>query len=449
MAIKRFAGDKWSGLSTDTKPTNATTGGTFYETDTASVFVYDGTAWTQASGAALSIFQLSNVNGDPNFDAVPFWDDSAGVVVWYNAANLADFVEGSLQITESQITDLGNYALDSHTHPASDIVSGTFADARVAQSNVTQHEAALTITESQISDLGSYLLNITGESIGDLSDVAATPGAFDRVPYWNGTASQQISWFTIAAFADEIQSDLQITESQITDLGSYALDTHTHPASDIVSGTFADARIAVSNVTQHQSALTITESQISDLGDYIPSSEKGSNNGVATLDGSGKIPTSQMPALALTEVHVVADIAARNAISPVQEGDVAIVTDASADAAVDSGGATYIYDGAAWQLLKDPTDVSLTAPAANRIPYGDGAGDLASEAALEYDPATNQLQITGSIRLDEGGTISTPARGEATFYTETEVISTDTVTRVMMRLSNGDDVIFASFIEPT
>ena len=41
---------------------------------------------------------------------------------------------------------------------------------------------------------------------------------------------------------------------------------------DIQSGTFADSRIAVSNVTQHQSALSITESQISDLDSYITAS---------------------------------------------------------------------------------------------------------------------------------------------------------------------------------
>lgn len=48
----------------------------------------------------------------------------------------------------------------SHTHAASDITSGTFDDARIAQSNVTQHQAALSITESQISDFGSYIGNL-------------------------------------------------------------------------------------------------------------------------------------------------------------------------------------------------------------------------------------------------------------------------------------------------
>ncbi len=69
----------------------------------------------------------------------------------------------------------------AHTHDAADIVSGTLADARIAQSNVTQHQAALALAASQIT-----------------------------------------------------------------------------------SGTFVDARIAASNVTQHQAALSILESQIAD-----------------------------------------------------------------------------------------------------------------------------------------------------------------------------------------
>jgi len=73
----------------------------------------------------------------------------------------------------------------------------------------------------------------------------------------------------------------------------------------------------------------------------LNSSLKGSANGLAELDGSGKIPSSQIPALALVDVHVVANNAARDALS-VQEGDVAIVQDT---------GKSWIYDGSAWQEL--------------------------------------------------------------------------------------------------
>ncbi|NDD55217.1 hypothetical protein EBZ39_15365, partial [bacterium] len=68
---------------------------------------------------------------------------------------------------------------------------------------------------------------------------------------------------------------------------------------------------------------------------------KGVANGLAELDGSGRIPSAQLPAIALTDVHVVANNAARDALS-VEEGDVAIVS---------GDGKSYIYDGSAWQEL--------------------------------------------------------------------------------------------------
>lgn len=61
----------------------------------------------------------------------------------------------SLPLAESNVTnlvsDLASKASTSHTHAASDIISGTFADARIAQSNVTQHQAALSIASSQVT----------------------------------------------------------------------------------------------------------------------------------------------------------------------------------------------------------------------------------------------------------------------------------------------------------
>jgi len=51
---------------------------------------------------------------------------------------------------------------------AADILSGTFADGRISQTSVTQHQAALTITESQISDLShvvDFVSNVATSTI--------------------------------------------------------------------------------------------------------------------------------------------------------------------------------------------------------------------------------------------------------------------------------------------
>jgi hypothetical protein len=73
----------------------------------------------------------------------------------------------------------------------------------------------------------------------------------------------------------------------------------------------------------------------------VPLSQKGVADGVATLDNTGKIPSTQIPATAITSVTVVQTIAERDALSP-GEGDFCVVTDTSE---------TFIYDGAAWVEL--------------------------------------------------------------------------------------------------
>lgn len=93
----------------------------------------------------------------------------------------------------------------------------------------------------------------------------------------------------------------------------------------------------------------------------VQQDQLGVANGVATLNALGKLTASQVPAIAVTETFVVADIAARDALvigsadGEVQTGDISVVLDASADPDVDEGPASYIYTGAAWQQLLTPT----------------------------------------------------------------------------------------------
>ena len=80
------------------------------------------------------------------------------------------------------------------------------------------------------------------------------------------------------------------------------------------------------------------------------SKDVGTSSGqVPVLDVNGKLPESTLPALSITEVYVVANTAARNALS-VQTGDVAIQTDVNI---------SYIYDGSAWQELKAQAAASV------------------------------------------------------------------------------------------
>lgn len=108
-------------------------------------------------------------------------------------------------------------------------------------------------------------------------------------------------------------------------------------------------------------------------------------NGVAALDAGGKISVAQIPAIAVPSVSVVADAAARLALT-VQEGDEAIQLD---------DGSNWIYDGTTWQLRPS------------------GSGDLAGPGSStdngipRFDGTTGKVLQSGQIVEDDSGNVTT------------------------------------------
>jgi hypothetical protein len=88
----------------------------------------------------------------------------------------------------------------------------------------------------------------------------ATAGQAKAVVQFAGTGSSGV-----AARSDHLHDD------------RYAQLGHAHAADDITSGTFADARIAASNVTQHQAVLALSASQVG-----------GANDAARTFGSSGQ-----------------------------------------------------------------------------------------------------------------------------------------------------------------
>jgi hypothetical protein len=87
---------------------------------------------------------------------------------------------------------------------------------------------------------------------------------------------------------------------------------------------------------------------------YILASQKGANSGVATLNSSGKIPNSQIPAIAITDTFVVASEVAMLALSTAETGDVAVRTDLNKCFILQGTDPATLGD---WVELLTPTDV--------------------------------------------------------------------------------------------
>jgi hypothetical protein len=128
--------------------------------------------------------------------------------------------------------------------------------------------------------------------------------------------------------------------------GVATLDTNgTIPDTQIPAAIARDSEVttAINNLS---STLTTSIGNVAtDLStNYVPNTAKGTANGVATLGSDGKLTAGQIPAISIVDTHVVASLAAQNALT-VQKGDFVIRTDE---------GKSYIYDGTAYQEILTP-----------------------------------------------------------------------------------------------
>jgi hypothetical protein len=89
---------------------------------------------------------------------------------------------------------------------------------------------------------------------------------------------------------------------------------------------------------------------------FIPLAQRGAAAGVATLDGGGKVPTSQLPSLAITETFPVASQAAMLALTA-QKGDVAVRTDQHRSYILAVDDPTVLAN---WLWMETPTDLVLS-----------------------------------------------------------------------------------------
>lgn len=118
----------------------------------------------------------------------------------------------------------------------------------------------------------------------------------------------------------------------------------------------ADATLlARANHTGMQAISTVSGLQTA-LDAKIESSEKGAVNGVATLGSDQKIPSNQLPPIAITDAFPVASQAAMLALTA-EKGDVAIRSDLNKTFILSTNSPSTLVD---WLELKTPTDAVLS-----------------------------------------------------------------------------------------
>ena len=232
MSIQRYAGDRYTGLSTDTKPADILPGAVFLETDTGNSYFYAAGAWQLGGGsttwgnitgtlAAQPDLQSElnakvdvagdTMTGNLTIDKTTpqivldesslFWSitlsgseafyitTSAEHVFKIGAAEVGRIDATGFSGDGSQLTNIDHDALQNYV--ANEHIDWTLSDpptqindSGISETNVTQHEAALSITESQITDLGPYIA-------GDADTLITDENGIGRF-YFNSFAHQTL-----------------------------------------------------------------------------------------------------------------------------------------------------------------------------------------------------------------------------------------------------------------
>lgn len=121
----------------------ATTAEAVTGTDTARAVTPAGLeAWAAQNGGMVQ--DIANL-ADPNADRILFWDDSAGAVVALALGTYLTITGTTLDVNGSLTYSAVGAAAASHTHAATDITSGTLADARLS-TNIAKLDSTQTFT---------------------------------------------------------------------------------------------------------------------------------------------------------------------------------------------------------------------------------------------------------------------------------------------------------------
>lgn len=191
----------------------------------------------------------------------------------------------------------------------------------------------------------------------------------------------------------------------------------------------------------------------------LVATQRGAADGVASLDSGGKVPSSQLPSIAISETFVVASQAAMLALTA-QTGDVAVRTDLSK---------TFILAGtdpsslADWQELATPSDaVSSVDGRTGTVTLNDlydASGAAASAVATHSADTTSvhgiadtsALVVTTDSRLSDARTPTAHAASHGSGGSDAITVAQSQVTNLTTDLSgkqplDGDLTAIAALV---
>jgi len=286
----------------------------------------------------------------------------------------------------------------------------------------------LIFTNIQVDDLGAYMVDTLDYIDEDYFDD-------DNIEADSSTDTLYLDSGTGISFSQDVTTDT-IT---ITNTGVIT-ETNDLTAS-VTWANVPDANITQSSVTQHQSALSITESQISDLGTYIGltdisvTQESASGSGTLSYDNTTGVITYTPPDTSDLLANVVEDTTPQlggnldvngNKITSTANGNIDIEPNGTGNVLLGN----FTFDA----------DQTVGATQDNYVlTYDHSAGNI----SLESSPTTNvRFYNGGTLNQDSGSFTPDFTDGNVIKYTGTAANTGNKTMNAPSNMSAGDSITF-------
>lgn len=208
-------------------------------------------------------------------------------------------------------------------------------------------------------DVGTVWVNTAVSKLYMLFAKTDSSATWIEIPNINGTIEKANKLATARTFTFD---GAVVSNSKSFDGSGNVTFTLVLAGSGVTAGTYTKLTVNDKGVVTSATTLTaedipnLTLSKITDAG-TAASKDVGTESGnVPILGGDGKLDSSVIPSVALTDVHVVASESAMLALEA-QQGDVAVRSDESKTYILANNDATQL---SSWVFLQTPADKVLS-----------------------------------------------------------------------------------------
>lgn len=370
------------------------------------------TAATQAAGSATAAQTAATQAGDAKTDAEMARNEAETSAS--SAANSASDAESAATEAEQAKTYIENMDMEGETLPAGSSVTvtkttspegnllfvigvpqGTQGDKGDTGETGATGPQGVSITNATVNEDGDLVITLSaGEPInagsvigpqGIQGEVGPTGASVDRVERTSGTgAPGTADTYTVYLTDGKTGGTFQVYNgSNGTGSGDFMADGSVPMTGDLQMGGHKITNLAepTDNTDAASKEYVDDTITVSLVGNYIPMGQKGQANGVASLNGSGKVPNEQLPPMDYVPTSRTVNGHALSADVTLDAEDVGARPDTWTPSADDVGAIPNPSGGTTGQVLTKTSTGEEWSDAPSGLPEGGSEGQMLYKTA--------------------------------------------------------------------